>query len=107
MSVMWLLQCRRVEQPAVDSSHGWLVIALDGPAGIAVSPGLTLGSAPVGGQVSRLVSDLPWARSGDERPAQRVPATAAARRRRRRSLRPAAPAVARGLATPMAAGAPS
>jgi hypothetical protein len=58
VSAMWLLQRRRVEQPAVDPSGGWLVIALDGRAGLAVSPSVSPGSAPVGGQVW-LVPGLP------------------------------------------------
>ncbi len=90
MSAMWLLQWRRAEQPAVDPSGGWLVIAADSRAGIAVSPRVSLGLARVGGQVWRVVRGL-GARFGDDRRAQRFAATAAAR----------------GLADPTAAGAPS
>lgn len=55
MSAMWLLQRRRVEQPAVDPSGGWLVIALDSRAAIAASPNVSPGLARVGGQVWRVV----------------------------------------------------
>jgi hypothetical protein len=43
MSAMWVLQRRKVERPPADSSRGPLVIALNGQAGIIVTPGLALG----------------------------------------------------------------
>lgn len=91
MSAMWLLQRRRVEQPAVDPLGGWLVIALDSRAAIAVSPSASPGLARVGGQDWRVFLGLAGARFGDDRRAQRFAATGAAGR----------------LADPTATGAPS
>jgi hypothetical protein len=60
MPAMWLLQRRRVEQPAGDPSRARrLLTAVNGQAGIAVLSSLALGLASMAGLAMRLIPDLP------------------------------------------------
>jgi hypothetical protein len=63
MSAMWLLQRRRVEQPAADPARDPLLMVLNGQAGIGVPPSLAPGLAPVAVQGMRLIPDPPCVRS--------------------------------------------
>jgi hypothetical protein len=59
MSAMWLLQRRRVEQPAAGPARDPLLMVLNGQAGIAVPPSLTAVLALVAVLGMRLIPEPP------------------------------------------------